>query len=110
MAKRKSKIVAVQPALFKVLVDGKSCHGGDTVYVPGKWTPKVSPVCCAAGYHLTNDPLKWWKSGAEVWLAEGQGTLDAQGDDKGAFDPCESRSSSISIGRWRRCSRESGRS
>jgi hypothetical protein len=73
------------PALFKVLVAGKSCHGGDFTYKLGKWTPKVKPNCCHSGYHLTSDPLPWWKPGAELYLAEGRGPLHSDSSDKAAF-------------------------
>ena len=74
-------------ALFKVLVGGRSCHGGDLVYpAAGEWTDAVAgPRCCAAGYHLTSDPLRWWLPMAELWLAEGEGPLAGDGSDKAAF-------------------------
>jgi hypothetical protein len=60
--------------LFKVLVDHKACSGGDYEYPPiGEWTPAVDPVMCNSGYHLTSDPLVWWKPRAKVFLAEGLG-------------------------------------
>ena len=73
--------------LFKVLVDGKPCHGGDGEYPPpGKWTPKREPHICESGYHLTSDPLRWWIPKAELWLAEGDGPLNGDGSDKAAFE------------------------
>ena len=73
--------------LFKVLVDGAPCHGGDGKYPPlKKWTPVVNkPSCCHQGYHLTSDPLRWWKPKAALWLAEGRGPLHGDGSDKAAF-------------------------
>ncbi len=60
--------------LFKVLVDHKACSGGDYTYPPiGEWTPEVDPMMCDSGYHLTSDPLFWWKPNAKVFLAEGLG-------------------------------------
>ena len=75
------------PLLFKVLVDGAPCHGGDGKYPPPKkWTPIVEePECCHHGYHLTSDPLRWWKPRAALWLAEGRGPLHGDGSDKAAF-------------------------
>ncbi len=71
--------------IFKVLVDMKSCHGGEGVWVPGEWRTPTSPRCCQAGYHLTSDPLAWWKPKATLWVAEGRGAIDGDGKDKAAF-------------------------
>lgn len=66
--------------LFKVLVNGESCHGGDGKYPSiGKWTARREPVLCKSGYHLTSDPLGWWLPRAELWLAEGRGAMSAGG-------------------------------
>ncbi len=73
--------------LFKVLVDGAPCHGGDGAYPPaGEWTEPRTPNCCSSGYHLTSDPLRWWRPKAALWLAEGRGPLDGDGTDKAAFE------------------------
>lgn len=73
--------------LFKVLVNGRSCHGGDAEYPsPGKWTTRISPSCCKSGWHLTSDPLRWWTPKASLWLAEGDGLLAGDGSDKAAFE------------------------
>ena len=44
---------------FKILVDGKSCHGGDLTWSlpdgdkPGDWMPKLTKiVLCRRGYHI----------------------------------------------------------
>jgi len=74
--------------LFKILVDGKSCHGGSYEWKPGRWTKRVKAAdvaCCRAGYHLTSDPLAWWKPKATLWLAEAEGRIDGDGGDKAAF-------------------------
>ena len=73
--------------LFKVLVNDAPCHGGAGSYPPpGEWTEPISePVCCSRGYHLTTDPLRWWKPKAALWVAEGRGPLDGDGEDKAAF-------------------------
>lgn len=73
------------PLLFKVLVDGKSCHGGDHSYVLGEWTRRRKPKVCCCGWHLTSDPLRWWRPNAELYVAEGRGTIDWGEDDKAAF-------------------------
>ena len=63
--------------LYKVLVDGKSCHGGNMTYSlpkgkkPGKWhkhTGKLS--ICKSGFHLTWNPAHWWKKDAECYEVE----------------------------------------
>ena len=75
------------PVLFKVLVDNEPCQGGSGAYPPkGKWTKKVKPTCCESGWHLTSDPLGWWKRKAELWLAEGRGPLSGDGSEKAAFE------------------------
>ena len=57
---------------FKVLVDNKSCHGGDYDYpIIGKWTPKIKDIkICESGYHLTTDPLRWWTPKSKLYLAK----------------------------------------
>jgi hypothetical protein len=75
-----------KPLLFKVLIDGKSCHGGTLTYPPvGEWTEPVTPLCCQSGYHLTSDPLRWWTVNATLWLAEGNGIINGDYSDKAAF-------------------------
>jgi hypothetical protein len=75
------------PPLFKVLVEGSSCHGGSAKYPkPGIWTNKIHPKCCMQGWHLTSDPLKWWKPKAKIWLAEGRGNINGDNSDKAAFE------------------------
>ena len=75
--------------LFKVLKDGKSCHGGNYKYPPpGKWTRKIAKKrcrLCAEGYHLTSEPLNWYVKGAEVWTAEGEGLVAGDNRDKAVF-------------------------
>ena len=88
--KRKTAIAAPEPRiiipLFKVLVDGKSCHGGNADYPPiGEWTKPVEPSCCSTGWHLTSDPLRWWKPKATLWLCEAETPISGDGEDKAAF-------------------------
>ena len=72
--------------LYKVLVAGKPIHGGVGRYPPvGEWTDPVDPKCCVQGYHLTSDPLLWWRPRAQLFLMEGRGPLDGKGDNKAAF-------------------------
>jgi hypothetical protein len=76
----------MKPLLFKVLIDGKPCHGGNGEYPPkGKWTKRVAPQICDSGWHLTSDPLRWWKPGAELFFAEPRGVYSYDGSDKAAF-------------------------
>ena len=82
---------------YKVLVDGKACHGGtldwslptddgNGGYVPGNWHSVEPPIrCCQHGLHLTTDPLAWMTTGAMVYRAEGDGQRHADGSDKAAF-------------------------
>jgi hypothetical protein len=79
--------------LYKVLDSlGRSQNGGDLQWSlpgtePGEWhevTGRV--VVCARGLHLTSDPVKWWKPGARIFLAEGDGECSTELDsDKRAF-------------------------
>lgn len=69
--------------VYKVLVDGKACHGGDLTwslpadngdgsFVPGDWHRVEPPIrVCSNGLHLTTDPLEWMVTGAMVYRAEG---------------------------------------
>jgi len=81
----------MEPLLFKILVNGRSCHGGSLEYPPpGLWTePIKSPACCSRGYHLVSseEVLSWWKpvKGLELWSARGEGPMDSDGRGKGAF-------------------------
>ena len=77
--------------LFKVLVDGAPCHGGSGAYPPaGQWTERVEDEdveCCSGGYHLTTDPLGWWRPRATLDLAadDPTGGISGDGSDKAAF-------------------------
>ncbi len=75
--------------MYKILVDNKSCHGGNfdwTDYLPnggkpGKWTPKADTVCaCESGWHTTSTPLAWYNPGAKLYEAEGRGTIESSGN------------------------------
>jgi hypothetical protein len=74
------------PMLFKVLVDMKSCHGGEYTYTVGKWTPRITPSCYNSGWHVTSDPIKWWKPKAKIYLAVGDGAINSDNIDKAAFE------------------------
>lgn len=63
---------------YKVLRNGKSCHGGSGVSwslpvdaTPGEWHVYDRPVeLCAAGFHVTTNPSKWWIDGCTVFEAD----------------------------------------
>jgi hypothetical protein len=69
--------------LYKVLVDGKSCHGGNHTWdlpngkKPGKWQTIAGAalVMCHVGFHITDgDGLAtWWKQGATAYEVEVDG-------------------------------------
>jgi hypothetical protein len=79
--------------LYKVLVGGQSCHGGnlkwslpqraeDGSYTPGDWH-RVSGdlTICVRGIHLTTAPYQsWWKWAAELYEAEAEGIAAWDGD------------------------------
>lgn len=88
---------------YKVLLHGRSCHGGDCEYAlpmqredgtwePGEWMPEIrGPLTlCANGYHLTREPARWWREGAECYVAEWDGEYvgDGDGGDKIAVRRC----------------------
>lgn len=68
--------------LYKVLVDRKSCHGGDTEWKLKQWTPEIIDVkMCEKGYHLTTKPENWYKFGCEFYEAEAEEIIE-WGEDK----------------------------
>jgi len=74
--------------LCKVLVDGRSCHGGNmewslpSVKGPGKWHQFDGQIeICRSGLHLTTAPYQSWMLwGARVYEAEAQGIIEWQED------------------------------
>ena len=79
--------------LYKVLVDGQSCHGGslkwslpqraeDGSYTPGDWHRVSGDITiCQRGLHLTTAPYQsWWVWGAELYEAEAEGIAAWDGD------------------------------
>ena len=81
--------------LYKVLLKGKSCHGGnmewslptqnaDGTWTPGDWHEVVGePSMCSHGLHLTTDPVRWFKSAdQEVYEVEAEdfGGYSAEGE------------------------------
>jgi hypothetical protein len=75
--------------LYKVLVNGESCHGGEFEWSlpedgkPGEWTPIISDaIMCEKGYHLTTHYAHWSdKANMEVYEAEGD-VVEFDGYDK----------------------------
>ena len=77
-----------QQKLYKVLVDGKSCHGGDMKwYLPkkkdGKWIPgkwhevKCDIEVCKTGLHLTTERFNWYKWGCTAYEVEADMTKES---------------------------------
>jgi hypothetical protein len=85
---------------YKVLVDGKSCHGGNMTWsLPvqqedGSWLPgdemrvegKLS--ICEHGLHLTTEPDKWWKLRCRYYEAEITGEAGLTEADKTVVSAC----------------------
>jgi len=76
---------------FKILVDGKSCHGGNANWSlpdgdnPGKWMPKLTKlVPCKRGYHivLAHQIPQWLKEDCQIFELETSGKVIAHKDDK----------------------------
>jgi hypothetical protein len=66
---------------YKVLIDGKSCHGGhfewslpieneDGSWTPGEWTPRIDVKMCNSGYHLTRHVASWLAVCCQVYECE----------------------------------------
>jgi len=74
--------------LYKVLVDGRSCHGGNmewslpSVKGPGKWHQFDGQIeICRSGLHLTTAPYQSWMLwGARVYEVEAQGIIEWRED------------------------------
>ena len=72
--------------LYKILVNGKSCHGGDLTWnlpkgKPSKWhTVDGDLEICSKGIHLTTERFNWYKWGCEVYEAEAKDILEWEGD------------------------------
>ena len=72
---------------YKVLLDGKSFHGGDFEWSlpengkPGKWhSVKGDLKMCERGFHLTDNPQKWWDRTAKCYEVEYKDALAPQDD------------------------------
>ncbi len=75
-------------ALYKILVQGQSCHGGSLDWSlphdgqPGEWHEVQGElVKCRKGIHLTDDPAQWWKPGCTIYPVEAEGVVGSCEDD-----------------------------
>ena len=77
--------------LYKVLVDGKSCHGGSMEWslpkkvkgkwVAGKWQEHKGDIkICNSGLHLTKERFDWYKWGCTVYEAEAKNIVEWEGN------------------------------
>ena len=74
---------------YKVLVDGKSCHGGNLAWSlptqdqPGDWQSVDGEIIlCQKGLHVTTNPTHWWKDGCTVYEVEIDGEIGGRNDEK----------------------------
>lgn len=74
---------------YKVLVNGKSCHGGNLVWSlptengPGEWQEVAGKiVLCENGLHVTSNPVHWWKDGCTVYEVEIDGEIGGRNNEK----------------------------
>ena len=72
---------------YKVLLDGKWFHGGDFQWSlpengkPGKWHSVEGDLkMCERGFHLTDNPQKWWDRNAKCYEDEYKDALEPQDD------------------------------
>jgi hypothetical protein len=73
--------------LYKILVDGKSCHGGNLAWSlpegdkPGEWhTVEDKLKICESGLHLTTERFNWYKWGCTAYEAEAKDIASWDGD------------------------------
>ena len=72
---------------YKVLLDGKSFHGGGFEWSmpkngkPGKWhSVKGDLKMCERGFHLTDNPQNWWDRNAKCYEVEYKDALEPKDD------------------------------
>ncbi len=82
-------MIGMTEKYYKVLVDGKSCHGGNLVWSlptetePGDWQSVDGDiVLCQNGLHVTTNPNHWWKDGCTVYEVEIDGEIGGRNDAK----------------------------
>ena len=77
--------------LYKILVDGKSCHGGylkwslpkkdGEKWIAGDWHEvKGDLKICSKGLHLTKERFKWYKWGCTCYEAEAENIISWEED------------------------------
>ena len=73
--------------LYKILIEGKSCHGGNMIWSlpkngkPGAWHEvKGDLKICEKGIHLTTKPFNWYKWGCTCYEAEAQDIITWEKD------------------------------
>ena len=77
--------------LFKILVNGKSCHGGNLKWslpikkngkwIAGKWHKVDGDLrICEKGIHLTTKRFNWYKWGCSVYEAEAKDIISWEDD------------------------------
>lgn len=81
--------MTVTEKYYKVLVDGKSCHGGKLTWSlptengPGDWqSVEGKIILCQNGLHVTTEPNHWWKDGCTVYEVEIDGEIGGREDAK----------------------------
>src|ERR1700728_4529680 len=79
---------------FKVLRDGKSCHGGSHTWGLNEWDTSDPPVIYRVGFHVTEEPALWYEPGCTVYVAETAGMIVPS-------DPTESDPTKVSAERCR---------
>ena len=77
----------MEKKLYKILVNGASCHGGDLKWSlpkngnPGAWHEvKGDLKICEKGIHLTTERFKWYKWGCSVYEAEAEDIISWEED------------------------------
>ena len=79
---------------YKVLVNGRSCHGGTMDWAlpngkPGKWHSVAGDLSvCRNGLHVTCEPSRWYVKDAACYEVEWRGGHDGDGFDKIAVREC----------------------
>ena len=73
--------------LYKILIEGKSCHGGNMIWsLPkngktGAWHEvKGDLKICEKGIHLTTKPFNWYRWGCTCYEAEAQDIITWEKD------------------------------
>lgn len=86
-----SEIIETPEKYYKVLVNGKSCHGGEFTWSlptddqPGEWNEVAGEgkiLLCSRGLHVTTNPAHWWKDGCVVYEAEIDGEIGGVNKEK----------------------------